>query len=68
MINYTVLSGADSPLSFFPALNVDLLLETEAAIFAAMRERPGNHRVTGPGTAKLLNKCELLHISILSVK
>lgn len=44
------------------------MLETEAAIFAAMRERPGNHRVTGPGTAKLLNKCELLHISILSVK
>jgi len=63
MINYTVTAGGNSPLSFYPALNVNPVLETEAAIFAALRDRPGNHTSSGPGG--LLNKYELLPISIL---
>lgn len=39
------------------------MLETEATIFAAMKERPRNFRVTGPSTAELLNQCEQLPIS-----
>lgn len=31
-------------LSLYLALNVDITLQTEAAIFAAIRERPGNSR------------------------
>lgn len=63
MINYTVTAGDNPPLSFYPALNVNLVLETEAANFAALRDRPGNHTGSGPGG--LLNKYELLPISIL---
>lgn len=59
MTNYTVMAGANSYRHpFFPALHINVVLETEAAIFAAMRESSGNHRVTGPGVAELLNQYE----------
>lgn len=50
------MDGFNCPPSLFPVLNVDMMPETEAALFAVMKERPGNHRVTGPDTADLLRQ------------
>lgn len=50
------MDGFNCPPSLFPVLNVDMMPETEAALFAVMKERPGNHRVTDPDTADLLRQ------------
>lgn len=44
-------------LSLYPALNVDIMLETEAAIFAATGKGQGIPD-TGAATAELLTQCE----------